>query len=269
MPEYPEMFNRAAEMRQVLTGLTIQSITVLQEKCLNIPESEFVQQVCGQTLGNTRSHGKWVITALNEGSLLINLGMGGEILYVADDAHLPEKKRVIFQFTNGNYLVINFWWFGYLHYMAENKLHEHSMLAGLGPDVMQISADDFTRLVSTSKQRIKTLLLDQKRLAGIGNFYIHDILFKAGIHPLKTANSLSVNQIQKLYTCMRADLQNSTDKGGAFYEQNLWGGKGNFSMEEIQVGYKEGTACPVCQSEIKKIQTGSTTSYFCEHCQPL
>lgn len=268
MPEYPEIVNRAAEMQQVLQGLTIQSVSILQEKCLNLPEDEFIRQICGKTIQESTSHGKWIITRLSEGNLLLNLGMGGEILFVEQEESLPEKKRVIFQFTNGTWLAINFWWFGYLHFMPEGKLGDHNMLSSLGPDVMQISQDDFLKLVSSSKQRIKALLLDQKKMAGIGNFYIHDILFKAKIHPMKPANLLDESQIKTLYACMREDLEHSAKNGGAFYEQNIWGGKGNFQMEELQVAYKEGTPCPVCKNEIKKLATGSNTSYLCEVCQP-
>lgn len=267
MPEYPEIFNRAREMQQVLPGRSIQSITILQEKCLNFPEADFSSQVLGQTFRKITSHGKWILAELTQGTLLLNLGMGGEVFFHDKDKPLPEKKRVILHLDNESKLSINFWWFGYFHYAPKGMLQEHSMLSILGPDIMQISSEEFTQLVSGSKQRIKTLLLDQKRLAGIGNYYIHDILFKAGLHPLTPAHSLSTAQIETLYTCMRAELQSSVAKGGADYEYNLWGGKGSYQSDELLVGYKEGRPCPVCQTEIVKITTGSTTSYICPSCQ--
>lgn len=268
MPEYPEIFNRAREMQQVLPGRSIQSITVLQEKCLNLPEADFSFQVLSQTFQKISSHGKWILAELTQGTLLLNLGMVGEVFFHYKDEPLPEKKRVILHLDDQARLSVNFWWFGYFHYVPDGRLQEHSMVSILGPDVMQISSDDFAGLISTSKQRIKTLLLDQKRLAGIGNYYIHDILFKAGIHPLTPAHSLSAAQIDTLYTCMRAELQSSVDKGGADYEYNLWGGKGSYESDELLVGYKEGRPCPVCQTEIIKIATGSTASYICPTCQP-
>ncbi len=269
MPEYPEIFNRAREMQQVLPGRSIQSITVLQEKCLNLPEADFNSKVTGQTFTRIHSNGKWILAELTQGTLLLNLGMGGEVFFHYKDEPLPEKKRIILQLEGEDRLSINFWWFGYFHYVPEGRLHKHSMVSILGPDVMQISSDDFTRLVSGSKQRIKTLLLDQKRLAGIGNYYIHDIFFKAGIHPLTPAHNLSAAQIGTLYTRMRAELQSSVDKGGADYEYNLWGGKGSYASDQLLVGYKEGRPCPVCQTEIIKIATGSTASYICPSCQPI
>ena len=269
MPEYPEIVNRASEMQQVLYGLKIDSVSILQEKCINLPIESFTTALVGKTFLYSTSHGKWITTQLDDGHLLINLGMGGEILFLENDAVLPEKKRIIVRFTDGTYLVINFWWFGYFHFMPQGKLEKHSMVANLGPDVMKISQTDFIQLIRSSKQRIKALLLDQKKIAGIGNFYIHDILFKAGIHPLKAANQLTAQQINKLYSCMRHDLQYSAHKGGAFYEQNIWGGKGKYQMDDLCVAYKEGTPCPVCRHEIMKVVAGSSTSYLCEVCQPL
>jgi formamidopyrimidine-DNA glycosylase len=269
MPEYPEIFSRAAEMQQVLPGRSIRSITILQEKCLNLPATDFNSLVLGQTFQKITSHGKWIIAEITEGTLLLNLGMGGEVFFHKINDPLPEKKRVILHMEDGTKISINFWWFGYCHYVPQGKLQEHSMFSILGPDVMQISAEDFAHLVSRSKQRIKTLLLDQKRLAGIGNYYIHDILFKAGIHPLTPAHSLSPAQIETLYTCMRAELQSGVAKGGADYEYNLWGGKGAYETADLLVGYKEGCPCPICQTEIMKISTGSTTSYICPTCQPV
>lgn len=268
MPEYPEIISRTKEMQQALCGLRIEHITVLQEKCLNVPVESLIEEVLGQTFQRFSSHGKWIIAELDKDTLLINLGMGGEILHLQKGAHLPEKKRIIIKLNDESTLMINFWWFGYFHLVYGKDLSTHQMISKLGPDAMQITFEEFQGLLN-AKQRIKTLLLDQKKIAGIGNFYIHDILFKAGIHPLLPANQLSEADSRKLYEAMRSDLQKSANKGGAFYEQNLWGEMGNFQKEEIVVGYKDGQPCPVCQNEIKKIQTGSTTSYICEQCQPL
>ncbi|MBI9048570.1 MAG: hypothetical protein JEZ00_04070 [Anaerolineaceae bacterium] len=197
MPEYPEIINRSKEMQQALLGLRIEHIIVLQDKCLNIPVETLIEQVLGQTFQSFSSHGKWIIADLSKDTLLINLGMGGEILHIDKLAELPEKHRIILRLSDQSSLVINFWWFGYFHFVYGKDLSSHKMIASLGQDVMQIPLDDFHGLVSRSKQRVKTLLLDQKKIAGIGNFYIHDILFKAGIHPLTPANQLSAEQNKK------------------------------------------------------------------------
>ncbi|MCU0509700.1 MAG: Fpg/Nei family DNA glycosylase, partial [Anaerolineae bacterium] len=124
MPEFPEIAARAAEMNELLTGKTITAIEVLQPKCLNVPEERFTASLAGATLGATTQRGKWLANETTQGWLLLNLGMGGEILLV-DRAHLPEKRRLIFDFSDGSCLSVNFWWFGYAHYLPPGPLEAH------------------------------------------------------------------------------------------------------------------------------------------------
>jgi formamidopyrimidine-DNA glycosylase len=112
-------------------------------------------------------------------------------------------------------------------------------------------------------------LLDQSRIAGIGNAYIHDILFMAGLHPLRKIDSLSDGEIPRLFQAIQDGLEVSIAKGGAAYEVDLFGKKGGFQVEDIQVGYREGQPCPRCATLIQKIKTGSTSSFICPSCQPL
>jgi formamidopyrimidine-DNA glycosylase len=106
-------------------------------------------------------------------------------------------------------------------------------------------------------------------LAGIGNFYVHDILFLSRLHPLRTIDTLSDVEIEALARAIHERLQLSIDKGGAGYEVNLYGQKGGFVMEDILIGYREGELCPACGTLIEKIKTGSTRSFICPRCQPL
>lgn len=100
MPEYPEIAARAREMDAELTGRAIAGIEVLQPKCLNVPEERFVTALTGARLLGTRPRGKWLITETSQGWLLLNMGMGGELLLL-DRARLPEKRRLIFDFADG------------------------------------------------------------------------------------------------------------------------------------------------------------------------
>jgi formamidopyrimidine-DNA glycosylase len=247
MPELPEITARSQEMKTALVEKTIRHIEVLQPKSLNIPEEEFIKAMTGATIRDVTSRGKWIFVETDKGWLLLNLGMGGEILLAACD-DLPEKYRLIFRFEEDTCLTINFWWFGYAHYASTDQLQEHKMTAKLGP---------------------QSLLLDQSLIAGIGNAYVHDILFLARLHPLRTLNTLSEADIENLVEAIHTGLQPSIDKGGAFYEVNLYGEKGGFTMDDILVGYKEGQPCPECNTEIIKIKTGSTSSFICPQCQPL
>jgi len=267
MPEIPEIASRAAEMNQALPHKTIVSIEVEQPKSLNTSPEDFKAGLIGSTIKSVTHRGKWLLVETTQGWLLLNMGMGGEILLV-DRAHLPTKHRLIFDFSDGTCLSINFWWFGYVHYAAPDKLSEHEPTAKLGPNILDLSEEEFTVRISGQKGRLKAFLLDQTRVAGIGNAYIHDILFLAGLHPLRVITSLSEIEIHNLYLGIQNGLLPALKKGGAFYEMSLFGKKGDFQMEDIIIGYREGQPCPKCQTPIIKIKTGGTSSFICPTCQP-
>jgi formamidopyrimidine-DNA glycosylase len=267
MPEIPEIASRAAEMNSALAGKEITSIEILQPKCLNISPDEFQRALSGASILQTTYHGKWLQTETSQGWLLLNMGMGGEILLV-DRSHLPAKYRLIIDFSDATCLSINFWWFGYVHFVEPDKLSLHEMTAKLGPNILDLSENDFTEIFHTQKGKVKALLLDQTKIAGIGNAYIHDILFLAGLHPLRTVATLTDHEIHRLYEGIQNGLLPALKKGGAFYESNLFGEKGKFLMDDILIGYREGQPCPHCQTPIVKIKTGGTSSFICPNCQP-
>ncbi len=266
MPELPEIAVFAGDMQKELVGRTIGNVEVLQPKCLNLPEEEFRAAVTGAQIRGVTSHGKWLRVETSQGWLLLNLGMGGEILLTGRD-RLPDKYRLLFDLKDGTCLAINFWWFGYVHYVK--NLADHAMTAKLGPDFMSLTADGFRELLRGRRGAIKTFLLDQKRIAGIGNVYVQDPLFKAGIHPLRPIDTLSDDKIEALWRALRETLQESIDVGGARYELNLYGQKGAWDESYLLVAYREGQPCPTCGTAVEKIKTGSTSGYICPSCQPL
>lgn len=268
MPELPEIASRARQMNTELTGKQIVGVEVLQPKCLNIPQEDFTRSLCGATIQEVSYHGKWIFSQTTQGWLLINLGMGGEILLVTRGS-LPDKYRLIFDFSDGTCLAINFWWFGSAHYAAAKQLPNHKETARLGPNALDLSRNELAQRISGKKMRVKQFLLNQENIAGIGNAYIHDILFLAHLHPLRTLNTLSETDIDQLAEAIQAGLRPSLEKNGAFYEVDLHGWNGSFTLDDILIGYKEGKPCPVCGAPITKIKTGSTTSFICPACQPL
>ena len=268
MPELPEITVLARQMVKELVGQTFTSIEVLQPKCLNISKEAFVEALSGARLLDVTHRGKWLFAETTQGWLLLNLGMGGEILLATRDT-LPEKYRLVFDFDDGTCLVINFWWFGYAHYVGRGELGNHAATAKLGPNALDVTADDLRAMLSGRRGRIKSFLLDQSKLAGIGNAYIHDILFLAKLHPLRTVDTLAEAKTDALAKAIHDGLQPSIDKNGAFYEVDLYGQKGGFTMDDILIGYKEGKPCPICGTLIEKIKTGSTSSFICPRCQPL
>jgi formamidopyrimidine-DNA glycosylase len=268
MPELPEMTLLARQMNAELVGKTIAGVEVLQPKCLNVPPETFAAALTGARLLAVTNRGKWLFAETDRGWLLFNLGMGGEIL-LTSRAALPDKHRLVFDFTDGACLSVNFWWFGYAHYVRPGELADHGMTAGLGPNALDLSTDDLAALLRGRKGRVKTLLLDQDVMAGIGNSYVHDILFRARLHPLRNAAGLTLGEVNALADAIQEILRKSIAKGGAFYEVDLYGLKGGFTLDDILIGYKEDQPCPTCAAPIEKIKTGSTSSFICPCCQPL
>ena len=159
------------------------------------------------------------------------------------------------------------WWFGNVHYVK--NLDEHKQVSSLGPDFMSVTLEDFRELLRGRRGGIKSLLLNQKRIAGIGNVYGQDPLFKAGIHPLRTINTLTDDEIEALWQATRQTLQESIDLGGSHWEQNLYGEHGRWDSSYFLVAYREGEPCPKCGTAVEKIKTGSTSTHICPRCQTL
>ena len=116
--------------------------------------------------------------------------------------------------------------------------------------------------------RIKNYLLDQSFIAGIGNVYVQDILWHAGLHPLTPANTLTEADIARLYASIRHVLEEGIRWGGGHREYDVWGNEGHYG-EHLQVGYQTGEPCPTCGTPVEEVRVGQTTSYICPQCQPL
>lgn len=269
MPELPEIHNLAKQMDRKLRGLLVESVTVNQEKCLNVPVAEFAALVVGKTLGRSVRRGKWVFVDLVDGAkLLLNLGMGGDALYHAPGEPLPEKYQVALHFTDGSALSLRFWWFGYVHAVRESEMDAHKMTASLGLDPLstkEFALVAFRALLRGRRGAVKQFLLDQNRVAGIGNVYIQDSLFLAGLHPARSIASLSEDEVERLHGAIVRHLAEAAALGGLRWEKDLYGKPGRF--ETFLVGYREGKPCPSCGTIVEKIKTGSTASYICRTCQ--
>jgi formamidopyrimidine-DNA glycosylase len=267
MPELPEISNLAMQMNKHLKGMRIEDIVILQPKSLNVPVEDFKSVLNGATIQEVGNRGKWIVVKTTAGYLLLNLGMGGEILLITNRNDLPQKYRMLFNLSANAILCINFWWFGYSHFVPLDELSRHEMTAKLGPDALSIDVNDLCRMFNGKRGTLKSFLLDQSCIAGIGNFYVQDILFLAKLHPMRKLNSLTEKEIKGLITAIQKGLKPSLEKGGAWYETDLFGEKGRFTSDDMFVAYKEGKPCPVCGALIEKIKTGGTSSFICPHCQ--
>lgn len=255
-------------MSKELEGKTIRDVEVRQEKCLNMGVDDLKSLMTGKKIGPVTTKGKWIFIKLEpDAYFMLSLGMGGNVLYHEPGDGLPEKYQLAFTFDDGSRLSIGFWWFGYAHAATADRLGEHKMTARLGipPLDGSFTHERLNGILKGKKGNIKSVLMDQACIAGIGNVYIQDILFNARVHPDRKVPSLSDAEKKALYKAIKENLSNATSLGGIAYEKDLYGNPGKIT--EFLVGYKEGKPCPACGTIIEKIKTGSTASYICPKCQ--
>jgi formamidopyrimidine-DNA glycosylase len=272
MPELPEITVIARQMNKELIGKRIADIEAKQPKNLNMPVQNFVKTAKGKVIKDVSCKGKWIFTKLDSAYyMLINLGMNADLLYFNPAQKPPEKYQFKLTLADKTGFTIQFQWFGYIHLVKEENLNKHKLTGQLGisPIDKGFTRDYFKKLLANKKTRIKNFLINQKNLAGIGNVYIQDILFEAKLHPNRKISTLSEKEINVLYGAILNVLNRSIQLGGLAYEKDFYGRKGKLTINEFLVGYKTGKPCPICNTPIEKIKTGSTATYICPKCQPL
>ena len=272
MAELPEISKIALQMQDILCGKTIDTIQILQEKCANVPQSVFNTRVCGAVVVQVDYKGKWIVTKLSNGeNLLLSFGMGADVWYFAAPAQPQEKYQLLVRFSDGSGYTVRFWWFGKFILVndAQLDLEPNTKDIAMDPFNPAFTAEYFAALVADKKKQVKAFLMNQKNIGGIGNMYMHDILFLAKLHPQKRLCGISAQQIDDLYKSICNVLFMALEKGAFFYETDFFGQKGQFTLDEFLVGYHDGKPCPVCGETITAIKTGSTSAHICPNCQPL
>lgn len=272
MAELPEIVKLAGQMKDTLRGKTIQSITLLQEKCANIPSDEFQRRVTGARIKDIWNKGKWIITSLhNDENILLSLGMGADILYFDNEKNQSDKYQVKLLFSDGSGYTARFWWFGKFLLVSDDELASEPNTKDIAIDPFdeRFTFDYFSSLLKGRKTQIKAFLMNQKNVSGIGNMYMHDILFNARLHPKMKISDMNEDDIKRLYNSIKDILNLSREKGKFAYESDFFGQKGGYTTDYFLVGYKENQPCPACGETIVSIKTGSTASYICPACQKI
>jgi formamidopyrimidine-DNA glycosylase len=283
MPELPEVETIVRGLRASLVGCSIAGVEVHWErnivfterrfdKDIAVPDpAAFVQRLKGQTVADVGRRGKWIVIALSSGdTLLVHLRMTGQLLLDSGDDSDDRYTRVLFLLDDGRQLRFSdMRKFGRIVLTA----NPDDVLGDLGPEPL---ADDFTaarlgELLARRRGRIKPLLLDQRFLAGLGNIYASEALWRAFVHPLRRANSLSPAEVRRLHGAIRSVLRAAIAEGGttltdAAYQQ-ADGQPGEFARRLAVYGRK-GEPCPRCGAEIERIKVGQRSTYLCPRCQP-
>ena len=273
LPELPDIVLLAESMNEALVGKTVQQVQVNQPKVLNSTIPTFKKNVQGRIFQHFQQRGKWLLSKLdNDWMLAFNLGMGGELrIHWLVETPDPSRERVVFYFNDGYQLWVHFWWFGHIHLIKPGKAQNHPQIGTLGVEPL---SDDFTMnklesMLEGKRGRIKSYLVDQRFIAGIGNVCVQDILWHAELHPTRKTNTLNSDDIKKLHHAIQHVLREGIRWGPGPGEQDVWGNRGQWGKHAgwPQIAYRTEKPCPTCQTLVEELRVGSTTSYICSKCQ--
>jgi len=262
MPELPEVETVVRTVRPHLEGRRIVAVELTSRHVTPGNRAAVVRRLIGRTMLSVERHGKFIQIALAEdaGYLTIHLGMTGKLLI---DAKVVEHTYGIFTLDQGALLYHDPRQFGTIEWTAKVS----PRVAKLGPEPLKISLEEFRERLKR-KTRMKSLLLNQTFLAGVGNIYADESLFAAGIHPLAIAGKLTSARAEKLYQAIRGILTHAIQLGGSSISDyvDAEGRKGWFQVEHRVYG-REGQPCTVCGGPIKKTLVAQRGTHFCAKCQ--
>ena len=268
MPELPEV-ETIKNGLLCLKGQTISQIIIKSPHCLR-PHPDRFSQFRPRQVKNITRRGKLLIFVLERNLFLIfHLKMTGK-LFLNPPSPYPKHTHLIFKFAQGQTLIFqDTRKFGFVCLFTSQELKTWPFWKDLGKDPLRIAWEDFKKLF-TSQAQVKSLLLNQKILAGIGNIYADESLFLAGIHPQTKANQIPAAKLKKLYTALQKVLQKAIQLGGSSFRDYVdsLGQKGKF-QEQFWVYGRYGKPCLQCQTTLEKIKVCGRTSTICPQCQRL
>lgn len=212
----------------------------------------------GRTIRSVGRRGKFIVMTLDQGSLVVHLGMTGKLLL--DGIRTPHTHGV-FTLDEGVLLYDDPRQFGRIE-------GDSRRVARLGPEPLEIGLEEFSERLRRRKSRVKPLLLNQSFLAGLGNIYVDEALFQAGIHPLAIAARLNGLRAARLHQAIREILTMAIEHRGSSISDyvDADGERGNFQILHRVYG-REGEACVNCGTAIRKIVSGGRGTHFCPKCQ--
>ena len=280
MPELPEVETIKLQLNSILPGLVIKEIEILSPKSFGGEKKEIV----GKKITGIQRFGKMLVIGLDNGlSLGIHLKMTGRLIYrgnkqpknlqIGDPKiqKLPSKHtRVVIHFTNGDRLYFNdLRKFGWMRVLDSIKREALSGKLGIEPFTKNYTLENFQKVLGKSKKPIKLLLMDQEKIAGVGNIYANEALFCTRISPKTPANQLKSDQVKKLFDCISRVLKNGIKWRGASDDAYLdaFGQKGEVQKHFLVYDQKGKSCSNECGGKIEKIMLSGRGTYFCQICQ--
>lgn len=260
MPELPEVETVVRSLRPHLVGRRILAAKFTSRWVTPGNRRRLAGRLAGRRIESLSRRGKFIVAALDAGTLTIHLGMTGKLLVSGTP---DEHTHAVFTLEDGVLLYHDPRQFGSIEWSAGGP----ARLAHLGPEPLEISFEEFRQRLRR-RARVKALLLNQSFLAGLGNIYADESLFEAGIHPLAMAARLGRARAARLYEAIRGVLEHAIALGGSSISDyvNAEGERGWFQMEHRVYG-RAGQPCVNCGGAVRKIVVAQRGTHFCPRCQ--
>lgn len=272
MPELPEVETTLRGIAPFIVNQTISRVEVRQPRLRWPIIDNLGKQLGGEKVLSVRRRAKYLLIELASGTLIIHLGMSGSLRVFTDFTAPPVQKHdhVDINFSNGTLLRFHdprrfgavLWFIG--------LIEQHPLLVNLGPEPLSqdFNTDYLQQKLSNHKRAIKTAIMENKIVVGVGNIYANEALFRTGIHPATPAMKLNKQQISALTAEIKQLLQEAITAGGSTLRDfvNSAGTSGYFQLQH-QVYGRAGEPCPQCGHPIEKMVLGQRSSFYCPLCQ--
>jgi len=272
MPELPEVETVKNKLKPRLIGNIIKEVTVYTDKIINYPTKElFLQNIKETKFVNINRRGKWLIFELEQYYLVVHLRMEGKFFFKDKEESYNKHEHVIFSLNNDLELRYHDTRkFGQMHLINKDELEAFfiSKNLGLEPFDDKLTVSYLKEKFKSKKQAIKSTLLDQSIIVGIGNIYVDEILFLSHINPKKVTNKLKNIELALIIKNTRKILKQAIELEGTtiYTYSSLDGIKGMF-QNQLLVHNKKGEPCSYCGTIIEKIKVGGRGTCYCPQCQ--
>jgi len=272
MPEMPEVETIRLELQKELKGKRIVQVEVVRDRPLvNSSAEKFSKSVEGSTVTEVKRRSKIIVVNLSTGqTMLIHLKMTGRLLYKLIDSPVDKHTHIVFKLDGGHELQFrDVRKFGYIKLVSGSGLSEIKELAELGPEATELSLAEFERLLTSKRKgKIKPILMDQNFLSGLGNVYADEVLFYAGVLPIRDVSALSAKEISLIYEGIQKILPAAVKHRGSSVNSyvDIFENPGEY-VPRLKVYGREGQPCFQCSGFVERTKIGGRSAYFCPKCQ--
>ncbi|GAB4256539.1 DNA-formamidopyrimidine glycosylase [Thermincola ferriacetica] len=273
MPELPEVETVKRSLEEKLLGKSIQHVDIFMDKVIKEPSVEEFQQIlAGREILNLGRRGKYLLLYLSGGYVIVfHLRMTGQLIYSERTAGRAKHTHLVFRLSDDNELrFTDQRQFGRVYLLPDDRLDRITGLRTMGvePLTEEFTKEFLKKELKRKRTKIKVLLLDQTFIAGIGNIYADEALFRAKINPGRLASTLNQREISRLHRAIVEVLTEGIENRGTSIKDYVDGeGKSGNYQDLLKVYGKEEKPCPVCGSVILRKKIGGRSSYYCGRCQ--